>query len=1718
MAAQNKFTLGLGIDLNEILRDTDAAIKKLEAKYRAAAARLSKQGVSTTKIRRQLGADVSSVVTQAQGRKLSSTDQKKVARFQQEANNLQKTTGNAVRQQAQAALAAAKQAQRQVNLGKERIAEIRRAINREKSLKIEENKIASNSAQLAKLKARRVAIEKAVLARAQLGQKVQASDFKGVPIRRIQGQTRADEGLDRARVNDEFLRANQVNEAELAKLSARERLTKERRVRLAQQEYATAKSRQVLEAEARSAVASERAKLERRLRVATQMNGAMVQSKDIEQDIVRLKAQTRNAEAKLARNTQAAATEVANAPGAERTTRFQRFQARQTGGDPTSQQRLGGFIKSRAISSAGFALSGVGIYGAIAAMRELITESSELEVQLSLIGSMWTSAFPEGAVQGSIKNVGDLKKEILDISLATATAADVTANVTRQLAGAFATVDADGDILPDFDRATREAEQALKIARTVGLPEQEITDSLTAVTIAFREQGVTFEQIGNLMVGLEAQYGVLGTELIQFTADLAPLGAELGFTAEQLTALGAVAQQSSGRSGAVIAEQLGRIIPALSDQSAAVLELFQSNTNTAGSVTELAKAFQDGDLPSVLSAIAGSFTKFSKEQRNALASMVGGRREAAVLFSILNDGEKTVKALGDTNFDDFAGDLDDRFEEISSNVKFKLDELRRNFEKFGLALFEAGLADAIIAAASAFSLFFQAINPVLGMLTSFNDLLGGIPLQLLLIAGGLKAIGAVNPANRFGRARDSVTSRVAVARAGGLSGARRGAGNLLFGSAAAGPGAAASGLLGTVAKMAPVFLAFEALNSFMDNTREQAEAAQATADKARSALQAADEQGPAALARTREDLQEQLEEERTGDGNIFADGRQNIIARGVNFVGGKGLNFFGKDGDAALRAAAGQDQDYQKIEQELARSKAEQYQDILDLVIENSDQEFIKALEGADLSVIADNIQANRSYISDAVKQLIGDDNDITATDFTAENIEALKEDAEAGNALSAHIIKLLGDFAESDSNADLLAAAQEIGELQGVGGTLPSIDLVKGQLDRGEVTTAEYVDLAVEIGNRWRQLASELDESSEKTQEYMARAASALADAQAAAAAIFTEDIDVEDFLGEITNPSQDPGERATQLARRLQQGRTANVSNEDLADIARELIEAERDAFQERIDATEDVEEQLRLAEEGTPFSKEALVAVGRLRAASGTTGEQIKVAAQVLGLTVDEITDTMVSMFEQYGTSSVDALLNIARGTMVMQIAAARQANRVRTAGSTSIRQIENSAAIMDAAIAQAEADFAETESALIGNTPDLFADPGNITGTADDSSDDPDKKRKEAMERELSVLNIAAANAGDDAVELARIAAQKARVSQKYAEGKTEENNALAEVIEADRAFREAVTDAAMQKELALLDIAAAQAGDDAVALAAIAQRRAGVMGRYADGDEERLAAIAQTIEADNQLRDAQNQRAQDNALAALDVAAARAGGDSVELARIAAERARIAGRFAKTQAEKDQALAQLIEADREMATSLFDLFASSAAILIAQADAAMNGVASAQEQLKVLRERMAQADALGLGPADRNNLQAEIIAQEAAVRDAKLAEEREMIDFQLQMGQITEGQAIAALQSLAAIPGLAEKQVREIQLEIKRMKDALGSNMQFNLPTNLALPTAYEVRRYSQSGASPAGGYNDNRNITVSVQVATDASPEAIASAVTAAVGDPTRNGTIPKKY
>ena len=95
--------------------------------------------------------------------------------------------------------------------------------------------------------------------------------------------------------------------------------------------------------------------------------------------------------------------------------------------------------------------------------------------------------------------------------------------------------------------------------------------------------------------------------------------------------------------------------------------------------------------------------------------------------------------------------------------------------------------------------------------------------------------------------------------------------------------------------------------------------------------------------------------------------------------------------------------------------------------------------------------------------------------------------------------------------------------------------------------------------------------------------------------------------------------------------------------------------------------------------------------------------------------------------------------------------------------------------------------------------------------------------------------------------------------------------------------------------------------------------------------------------------------------------------------------------------------------------------------------------------------------------------------------------------------------------------MTEEQVREINLAVKGLRDQLGADFQFNLPTQLGLPTVYEVRRLGQSGGT-GSSYQDHRQISVTVYAETGASAEDIGAAVATAVGEPSRTGTITKRY
>ena len=176
--------------------------------------------------------------------------------------------------------------------------------------------------------------------------------------------------------------------------------------------------------------------------------------------------------------------------------------------------------------------------------------------------------------------------------------------------------------------------------------------------------------------------------------------------------------------------------------------------------------------------------------------------------------------------------------------------------------------------------------------------------------------------------------------------------------------------------------------------------------------------------------------------------------------------------------------------------------------------------------------------------------------------------------------------------------------------------------------------------------------------------------------------------------------------------------------------------------------------------------------------------------------------------------------------------------------------------------------------------------------------------------------------------------------------------------------------------------------------------------------------------------------------------------------------------AKTQDERLQAQtalytaeAQMIAAHAAVAQAQADLVSSRFDVAIALAEAAGRTVQAARERAAQARAALSAAlrRSGGKNTAEVNQARASAIAAEAAVRDAKLQDELDTINFNLEMGRITQSSAIHALQHILATENLTKAQRRQLLLQIKGMKDELADS-QWNFG-DIRLPTPYQMRRY-----------------------------------------------------
>jgi hypothetical protein len=257
-------------------------------------------------------------------------------------------------------------------------------------------------------------------------------------------------------------------------------------------------------------------------------------------------------------------------------------------------------------------------------------------------------------------------------------------------------------------------------------------------------------------------------------------------------------------------------------------------------------------------------------------------------------------------------------------------------------------------------------------------------------------------------------------------------------------------------------------------------------------------------------------------------------------------------------------------------------------------------------------------------------------------------------------------------------------------------------------------------------------------------------------------------------------------------------------------------------------------------------------------------------------------------------------------------------------------------------------------------------------------------------------------------------------------------------------------------------------------------------------------------------------ADDNRKARHNLDKVQAEGDPVAQAQIEIADAQDDLRSADTEVERLNAQAALITAQRNLAKARTQIADSYRNIDKAMAEATGDTVRAAQIEMDSIRAHLQEAQARG-DKVGALEAQAQLIAQQRAVDQAQLSSAEQDIDFYKELGQATLGQTIASYEALLPLAAKNKDDYQALLLKINALRKEAGANVAFNIPTDIKLPTLYEVRRANQT-ADAGQGYQDNRIININFQATNTADAQAIATQIVDGFAGPSRVGTLPRRY
>lgn len=337
------------------------------------------------------------------------------------------------------------------------------------------------------------------------------------------------------------------------------------------------------------------------------------------------------------------------------------------------------------------------------------------------------------------------------------------------------------------------------------------------------------------------------------------------------------------------------------------------------------------------------------------------------------------------------------------------------------------------------------------------------------------------------------------------------------------------------------------------------------------------------------------------------------------------------------------------------------------------------------------------------------------------------------------------------------------------------------------------------------------------------------------------------------------------------------------------------------------------------------------------------------------------------------------------------------------------------------------------------------------------------------------------------------------------------------------------------------VAQAQAG-----LEAAKRELALVKGSKVASPEQERQAILAVLQAREQIREAVKQQAEGLASAAEALAQARANGDPILEAQAELEKAQTDLSLARNQEERQNALAEVINARHKLEQDQAEIVVSGIEL---EAARSQNPVVEARDAIRIAKEKLATAHgaaarnsalkelvearqayeetqtaialsaieldaastedpvrqardrlkaanvnaraAKGKGAAAENKAEAERREAARGVREAVASRAIENVEFDAAIGKLTTDQEIAAYTRLLHTLKLGRDAKRSLIEKIHSLQEEAAGSLELTVG-NIALPTLYDIKRAVQGGISggtpQAGSYNDYSTQTNEIHI------------------------------